>query len=430
MTIELHDPHATLGAHPRDGGVVVRAFRPDAVSVVARPEDGEPVELEAAGEAGLFEGLIEDAELPLRYSLEVRYAGGETVTFQDPYSFPPTLGELDLHLAGEGRHEELWNRLGAHLREVEGVAGTAFAVWAPNAQAVSVVGDFNDWDGRLHPMRSLGSSGIWELFVPELAAGERYKFAVRRADGSVVLKADPYAAATEVPPLNASVVYRSAYDWKDDAWIERREELEGQLHGAPMSIYEVHLGSWRRNPIEGNRSLTYTELAEELADYASDLGFTHVELMPVMEHPYSGSWGYQVTGFFAPTSRFGSPDDFRAFVDRLHERGLGVILDWVPAHFPRDEWALARFDGTALYEHDDPRRGAHPDWGTLVFNHGRSEVRNFLLSNALYWLREFHGDGLRVDAVASMLYLDYSRRRASGSRTSSAAARTWTRSRS
>jgi 1,4-alpha-glucan branching enzyme len=408
MTIQLHDPHATLGAHPRDGGVVVRAFRPDAVSVTARPEQGDPVELQAAGE-GLFEGVIEDAKLPLRYSLEVRHADGETLTFHDPYAFPPTLGDLDLHLAGEGRHEELWKRLGAHVREVEGVTGTAFAVWAPNAQSISVVGDFNGWDGRLHPMRSLGSSGIWELFIPELGEGERYKLAVRRADGSLVLKADPYATATEVPPLNASVVYRPAHEWKDDAWLEQRREQEGRLHGAPMSIYEVHLGSWRRNPVEGNRSLTYLELADELADYAGDLGFTHVELMPVMEHPYSGSWGYQVTGYFAPTSRFGSPDDFRAFVDRLHQRGLGVILDWVPGHFPRDEWALARFDGTALYEHDDPRRGAHPDWGTLVFNLGRSEVRNFLLSNALYWLREFHGDGLRVDAVASMLYLDYSR---------------------
>ncbi len=409
MTIELHDPHATLGAHPTGRGVVVRAFRPDAVSVVARPEGHDPVELEPAGEPGLFEGVVDDAGLPLRYELEVRYPDGNTITVHDPYAFAPTLGELDLHLAGEGRHEELWNRLGAHVRAVDGVTGTAFALWAPNAHGVSVVGDFNLWDPRLHPMRSLGSTGLWELFVPEVAPGERYKFAVRRADGSVVLKADPYAQATEVPPANASVVFESSHAWADQQWLERRAALAESLHAMPMSIYEVHLGSWRRNPLEGNRSLSYLELADELADYASDLGFTHVELMPVMEHPFSGSWGYQVTGFYAPTSRFGSPDDFRAFVDRLHERGLGVLLDWVPGHFPRDEWGLARFDGTALYEHADPRRGAHPDWGTLVFNHGRSEVRNFLLSNALFWLREYHADGLRVDAVASMLYLDYSR---------------------
>ena len=409
MTIELHDPHATLGAHPSNGGVVVRAFRPDAVSVVARPEGHDPVELEPAGEPGLFEGFLDDAGLPLRYELEVRYPDGNTITVHDPYAFAPTLGELDLHLVGEGRHEELWDRLGAHVREVDGVTGTAFAVWAPNAHGVSVVGDFNLWDQRVHPMRSLGSTGIWELFVPEVASGERYKFAVRRTEGSVVLKADPYAQATEVPPANASIVFEPTHEWADKAWLQRRHDAAEELHAMPMSIYEVHLGSWRRNPLEGNRSLTYLELADELADYASDLGFTHVELLPVMEHPFSGSWGYQVTGFFAPTSRFGSPDDFRAFVDRLHERGLGVLLDWVPGHFPRDEWGLARFDGTALYEHADPRRGEHPDWGTLVFNHGRAEVRNFLLSNALFWLREYHADGLRVDAVASMLYLDYSR---------------------
>jgi 1,4-alpha-glucan branching enzyme len=330
------------------------------------------------------------------------------VVVRDPYSFGPTLGDLDLHLAAEGRHERLWDRLGAHVRQVDGVTGTAFAVWAPNAASLALVGDFNGWDGRLNPMRSLGSSGIWELFVPGVEEGARYKYAVRDRSGGLTLKADPYAAATELPPANASVVFTSAHRWTDEQWLERRRATDA-LAG-PMSIYEVHLGSWRRNPLEAARSLTYAELADELAAYTTDLGFTHVELLPVMEHPYSGSWGYQVTGFFAPTSRFGSPDEFRRFVDRLHGHGLGVILDWVPGHFPRDEWALARFDGSALYEHDDPRRGAHPDWGTLVFNHGRAEVRNFLLSNALYWLEEFHVDGLRVDAVASMLYLDYSRR--------------------
>jgi 1,4-alpha-glucan branching enzyme len=312
-------------------------------------------------------------------------------------------GEIDLHLVGEGRHERIYDVLGAHLRE----DAATFAVWAPNARAVAVVGDFNGWEPTA--MRNLGDSGVWEAVVEGAEAGQRYKFQVVQADGTVKLKADPFAFATEVPPQTASVLHVSQHRWTDGAWLERRR-VAAEPHALPMSVYEVHLGSWRRNPLEHNRSLSYRELAEELADYALDLGFTHVELLPVLEHPFSGSWGYQVTGFFAPTSRFGSPDDFRWFVNRLHERGLGVILDWVPAHFPRDDWALARFDGTALYEHEDPRRGAHPDWGTLVFNYGRNEVRNFLLASALFWLREFHVDGLRVDAVASMLYLDYSRR--------------------
>jgi 1,4-alpha-glucan branching enzyme len=311
-------------------------------------------------------------------------------------------GETDLHLAGEGRHERLYEVLGAHVRK----GGVSFAVWAPNARAVGVVGDFNDWQPT--PMQNLGDSGIWEAVVDGAGPEQRYKFQVVQADGTVKLKADPFAFAAEVPPHTASIVHSTAHVWADAPWLEQRRLLEP--HAAPLSVYEVHLGSWRRNPLEDNRSLTYRELAKELADYALDLGFTHVELMPILEHPFSGSWGYQVTGFFAPTSRFGSPDDFRWFVDYLHQRGLGVILDWVPAHFPRDDWALARFDGTALYEHDDPRRGAHPDWGTLVFNYSRNEVRNFLLASALFWLREFHVDGLRVDAVASMLYLDYSRR--------------------
>src|SRR5207302_1335143 len=269
-------------------------------------------------------------------------------------------------------------------------------------------GEFNSWDGRLNPMRTLGSSGIWELFVPGVEEGAKYKFEIRTHDGRLRIKADPVAFAAEVPPANASVVHRPTHAWSDAEWLERRAASDPLRE--PVSIYEVHLGSWRRNPAEGNRSLSYLELADELSAYVADLGFTHVELMPVMEHPFAGSWGYQVTGYFAPTSRFGSPDDFRGFVDRLHGNGIGVLLDWVPAHFPRDDWALARFDGTALYEHEDPRRGAHPDWGTLIFNLSRSEVRNFLLSNALYWMREHHADGLRVDAVASMLYLDYSRK--------------------
>ena len=383
----------------------MRAFRPDARAVRVQPAG---VDAKLTDPAGLWEARLPEARLPLDYELEVDYPDGRTYTLRDPYAFLPTLGELDLHLVLEGRHEQLYEKLGAHVRELDGVTGTAFAVWAPNARSVSVVGDFNSWDGRLHPLRTLGASGIWELFVPALASGERYKFEIRWRNGSIHLKADPVAFYAERPPENASIVWRSEHEWSDAEWTARRETSTPL--GEPMSIYEVHLGSWRRNPLEGDRPLSYRELAEELGDYVSDLGFTHVELMPVMEHPFAGSWGYQVTGYFAPTSRFGTPDDFRAFVDELHRRGLGVILDWVPAHFPRDDWALALFDGTHLYEHADPRRGSHPDWGTLVFNLGRNEVKNFLLSNALYWLREHHVDGIRVDAVASMLYLDYSRK--------------------
>ncbi|MHB8691792.1 MAG: 1,4-alpha-glucan branching protein GlgB [Solirubrobacteraceae bacterium] len=327
-----------------------------------------------------------------------------------PATFPPTLGELDLYLLGEGSHQRPYELLGAHLRTVDGVAGTAFAVWAPSATGASVVGDFNLWDGRVNPMRPLGSSGIWEVFIPDVAAGNRYKFEIHAANGELLLKADPYAFETEMPPQTASVVHERKHEWSkaENDWVARRRE---QLPwDKPVSIYELHLGSWRRNPLEGNRSLTYLELAQELPAYVSEMGFTHVELMPVMAHPFSGSWGYQVTGYYAPTPRYGSPDDLRVLIEALHAAGIGVIVDWVPAHFPRDEFALARFDGTALYEHEDPRRGAHPDWGTLVFNYSRHEVRNFLIANALFWLSEYHVDGVRVDAVASMLYLDYSRK--------------------
>jgi len=402
--VNLADPHATLGAHSQDGNVVVRALRPEAESVRVLPQG---LELEHVA-GGVWEGVLRGESLPVEYELEVAYPDGSRFAIRDPYTFPPTLGELDLHLIAEGRHERLWDVLGAQPREVAGVAGTAFAVWAPNAKSVSVVGDFNSWDGRLHPMRSLGGAGVWELFVPGVPDDARYKYELRTKEGDLLLKADPLARYAEDPPKDASIVFRSDHEWADGDWLRRREASAPLAE--PMSIYEVHLGSWRRNPLEGNRPLTYAELAEELADYALDMGFTHVELLPAMQHPFSGSWGYQVTGYYAPQSTFGTPDDFRAFVDRLHDRGVGVILDWVPAHFPRDAWALARFDGTPLYEHADPRRGAHPDWGTLVFNLSRNEVRNFLLANALYWLDEFHVDGLRVDAVASMLYLDYSRR--------------------
>src|SRR5262245_51117641 len=304
------DPHAVLGAHPQNGGVVVRAYRPDAERVRVQPQG---VEAELTDPDGLWEAMLPGAELPLAYELEVSYPDGSTYTLRDPYAFLPTLGELDIHLALEGRHEQLYERLGAHVREIDGVVGTAFAVWAPNARAVSVVGEFNSWDGRLHPMRTLGSSGIWELFVPDVQPGTKYKYEIRTQEGRLRLKADPVAFATEVPPQTASVVFSSGHSWADDDWLARRHEQEPLRE--PMSIYEVHLGSWRRNPLEDNRPLTYLELADELADYASDLGFTHVELLPVMEHPFAGSWGYQVTGYFAPTSRFGSPDDFRSFVD-------------------------------------------------------------------------------------------------------------------
>ncbi len=358
--------------------------------------------------AGIFEIRLKERRELFAYQLEVFFRGGTSITIRDPYCFQPTLGDLDLYLLGELKHERPYEVLGAHPRDLGGVTGVAFAVWAPNARGLSVVGDFNGWDGRIHVMRSMGGSGIWELFIPQLEPGARYKYEIRPHEGPPYLKTDPWAAALELPPATASIIYRSSYRFEDEAWIAARAARDA-LH-TPVSIYEVHLGSWRRDPRERNRWLTYRELGPVLADYVSELGFTHVELMPVMEHPFSGSWGYQVSGYFAPTARFGTPDDFRFFVDYLHGRGIGVILDWVPGHFPTDDFALARFDGTALYEHLDPRLGFHPEWGTYVFNFGRTEVRNFLLGSAECWLREFHADGLRVDAVASMLYLDYARR--------------------
>ena len=328
----------------------------------------------------------------------------------DPHRFGPVLTDFDLHLFGEGTQLRAQDKLGAHAMTIDGTAGVHFATWAPNADRVSVIGDFNGWDGRVHVMRPLASSGVWELFVPDARDGEKYKFEIRTKRGEILKKSDPYGVAFEVPPLSASIICDLAgYEWRDREWMAWRAS-RGAWLDRPMAVYEVHLGSWARVPEEGNRFLTYRELAHRLVTYVKDLGFTHVELLPVMEHPFSGSWGYQVLGFFAPTSRFGAPHDFKFFVDACHQAGLGVILDWVPGHFPKDEHGLARFDGTELYEHADPRQGEHPDWGTLVFNYGRHEVRNFLLSNALFWLSEYHVDGLRVDAVASMLYLDYSRK--------------------
>ncbi|GIG40038.1 1,4-alpha-glucan branching protein GlgB [Cellulomonas phragmiteti] len=396
----FYDPHAVLGPHVGDGAVTVRTLRPLADRVVVVTPDGS---VEAQHEVdGIWYALLPGTEVP-DYRVEVTY-GGTTSTVDDPYRFLPTVQELDRHLVREGRHEQLWEVLGANVRSYPGrlgeVRGTAFAVWAPNARAVRVVGDFNHWQGGTHAMRSLGDSGIWELFAPGVEAGARYKFEILGADGSWRQKADPLAKGTEIPPATASVVVETRYDWSDDAWMAARAARDP--HAGPMSVYEVHLGSWRQG-------LSYRDLAHQLTEYALDLGFTHIELLPVAEHPFGGSWGYQVSSYYAPTSRFGHPDDFRYLVDCLHRAGIGVIVDWVPAHFPKDEWALAHFDGTALYEHPDPLLGEHPDWGTYVFNFGRPEVRNFLVANATYWLEEFHVDGLRVDAVASMLYLDYSR---------------------
>jgi len=397
------DPHSILGAHPFGSGTTIRALRPLAGSVVVELPGGVRHEMVHEHEGVWLAhvgGRVTD------YRLLVTYAGGPELRQDDPYRFWPTLGEIDLHLIGEGRHEELWKVLGSHIRHYPGgemgeVSGTSFAVWAPNARAVRMVGSFNNWDGKAHPMRALGNSGVWELFIPDVGENATYKYEILARDGYWRSKADPMARATECPPATASVVTQSHYSWSDDDWMKERAS-HSEPHNRPMSAYELHLGSWRQD-------LSYVQMAEELVQYVSDMGFTHVELMPVMEHPYGPSWGYQVTGYYAPTSRFGSPDEFRYLVDKLHQAGIGVLLDWVPAHFPKDAFALGRFDGEALYEHPDPRRGEHKDWGTYIFDFGRPQVRNFLVANASYWIEEFHVDGLRVDAVASMLYHDYSR---------------------
>ena len=397
-------PHDLLGQHLESEGLRIRAMRPLAQRVRVRFENGEFLELEHESD-GIWSGVRTDASSTLDYRIRTTWADGIEHEHDDPYRFAPTVGEVDRFLINEGRHERLWEILGAHIHTYDGplgrVSGTSFAVWAPRAKAISVVGDFNGWDDSSHPMRLLGNSGIWELFVPGVGAGTTYKYRIRGADDVERDKADPMAQRTEVPPRSGSVVHHSHYQWDDGEWEQAKRERNP--HTGPLSIYEVHLGSWRAG-------MSYVDLAEHLVNYVSDLGFTHVEFMPVMEHPYGPSWGYQVTGYYAPTSRFGSPDEFKYLVDRLHQAGIGVILDWVPAHFPRDDWALAKFDGLALYEHADPRRGDQPDWGTHIFDFGRKEVRNFLVANALYWMQEFHADGIRVDAVASMLYLDYSRR--------------------
>ncbi|MGO2819496.1 MAG: 1,4-alpha-glucan branching protein GlgB [Brachybacterium tyrofermentans] len=398
-TGSYHDPHSVLGAHEYEGAITVRTLKPFARAVEVVLPDGSAVAMEHEYD-GIWAVALAVPHLP-SYRVRVTWEeGAAPVDLDEPHRFAPTIGELDLHLIHEGRHEELWRALGAHVLTLDGVEGTSFAVWAPNARAIQVVGTFNGWEGRGHALRSLGSSGVWEIFVPAVGDGDTYKFRILGADGTWVDKADPMARLAEVPPATGSVVTTSTFEWTDEHWLAERAAQEAVA--SRMSIYELHLASWRPG-------LGYTELATELVDYVTEMGFTHVEFMPVAEHPFGGSWGYQVTGYYAPTSRLGSPDELRHLIDALHAAGIGVILDWVPAHFPKDEWALARFDGTALYEHADPRRGEHPDWGTLVFDTGRHEVRNFLVANACYWLEEFHVDGLRVDAVASMLYLDYSR---------------------
>ena len=412
VDVKQRSPHQLLGLHPLpDGsGLVARAFLPDAAKVQIQPaheKDKPAFNLTRLHKAGVFEGTTTAATRVYAYELVITDQQGRVRQTRDPYSFLPTLGDEDLYLFGKGDERRIYEKLGAQLRTIDGVPGTGFAVWAPNAQRISVVGDFNHWDGRFHQMRPLGLSGVWEIFIPGVGEGVHYKFEVCNLQGKIGMKTDPYGFFFETPPKNASIVWNNRkFAWTDEAWLAQRRK--GDPLRAPLSIYEVHIGSWRKK--SKSESPGYRELAEPLIQYLKQMGFTHVEFMPVAEHAFYPSWGYQVTGFFAPTSRYGPPEDFQFLVNALHEAGIGVIIDWVPAHFPRDDWALARFDGTALYEHEDPRKGAHQDWGTLIFNYGRHEVVNFLLANALFWCDRFHIDGLRVDAVASMLYLDYSRR--------------------
>ncbi len=410
------DPFSVLGPHivSRKTGkaVAIRAILPDAAhAFVLALTDGQErrTEMERLHPAGIFEAIFPGREAPFPYRIEIENDEGRCWQQEDPYAFDCVLSDFDIHLLEEGTHLELYRKLGSHRAEMGGVSGVTFAVWAPNAERVSVVGDFNHWDGRRHPMRNRGKCGIWEMFVPGLGEGEIYKYEIRaRETGDLFLKADPHAFRAEHPPRTGSIVCDiDRYSWGDDEWMARRRT--GNLLEEPIAVYEVHLGSWKRKEGESPGYLSYRELADDLVPYLREMGYTHVELLPITEHPFDGSWGYQSLGFFAPTSRHGPPHDFMAFVDRCHREGIGVLLDWVPAHFPKDAHGLAAFDGTHLYEHADPRKREHRDWGTLIFNYGRREVANFLLSSALFWLEKYHIDGLRVDAVASMLYLDYSR---------------------
>jgi len=411
---EHWDPFHALGMHEvRTEGkkaITVRAFMPEADKAwVVDVSKNKSYEMEKTSKAGFFEKNFKNRKDFFQYKLKVKTSDNRIAEFFDPYSFMPVLSDFDLHLIGEGSHYKKYEKLGARVIEVNGIKGIHFAVWAPNAKRVSVVGDFNNWDGRRYQMRVLGTSGVWEIFIPGLDDGEVYKFEIKSKSGEIFLKADPYAFYFEVRPKSASVVYDiNRYRWDDSEWLKMRSE-KNWLE-SPVSVYEAHLGSWMRMPEEENRFLTYRELADKLIGYIKDMGYTHIELMPVTEHPLDASWGYQTIGYFAPTSRHGAPEDFMYFIDKCHQNNIGVILDWVPAHFPKDAHGPGYFDGTALYEHADPRKSEHKEWGTLIFNYGRNEVRNFLISSALFWLEKYHIDGLRVDAVASMIYLDYSKK--------------------
>lgn len=401
-----NNPHHILGMHECIDDLYINAYLPGAKVVNAiEVSTKKKYTLVSERVPGFFSVVIKDKK-PFEYKLNVRFDNGDEVTYFDPYVFEPVIDPIDISLFNEGKHYSIYEKMGAHPMTVDGVEGVLFAVWAPNADRVSVVGNFNNWDGRRHPMRKLDYSGIYELFIPGKLVGEIYKYEIKAKSGQVFMKSDPYAFSSEVRPANASRIVDISYKWKDTAWMEKRETKDTDAQ--PMAIYEMHLGSWKR-PTDGREFFNYRDIASLLADYLLMMNYNYVELMPIMEHPYDPSWGYQVTGYYAPTSRYGSPADFMYFVDYLHSKGIGVILDWVPAHFPKDEHGLGRFDGTALYEHEDPKRGEHPHWGTYIYNYGRNEVRNFLVANALYWAEKYHIDGIRIDAVASMLYLDYGR---------------------
>jgi len=410
------DPHALLGMHTENNKIVVRAYNVHSKSIVVKDiHAGKTYEMNRINDEGLFECVITHRDTPFKYELIHTTKEGHTYSVIDPYCFWPTISDYDLYLFNQGNNHRIYEKMGCHLCEVEGVKGASFCVWAPSAKRVSVVGSFNNWDGRIHPMRMMGSSGVWELFIPGLTKGDLYKYEIKTPTDEIYIKSDPYAFYAETPPHTASVVYDlDNYEWQDSDWMKKR--AKESVFDKPVNIYEVHLGSWRQEPDDdpesetGYKPYSYRRLAETLVPYAKKMGYTHLELLPVMEHPYDGSWGYQITGYYAPTSRYGTPEDFKYFIDTCHKNGLGVILDWVPAHFPKDGHGLARFDGTALYEYEDKRIGEHLEWGTHVFNYGRNEVKNFLVANAVYWLDKFHVDGLRVDAVASMLYLDYCRK--------------------
>ena len=405
------DPFSILGIHPleTDRGIktVIRTYQPQATYIRGESCDGtEEFDFVKLGDTGFFEAILDLEYKPFFYKLIIKQGENNEYTLVDPYAFMPVLSEYDRYLIGSGTHYELYRKLGANIVEHQGFKGIHFAVWAPNAQSVSVVGNFNSWDGRRHQMRMLGASGIWEIFIPNLGEGELYRFEIHGADGQLHVKVDPLAKLAEVRPATASITtHLDGYEWGDDLYM--KTHWATKVFGAPMNIYEVHAGSWRRDPANPDRFLNWDELSERLIPYLKEMGYTHVEFLPLAEHPLDESWGYQVTGYYSPTSRYGTPDQFRHFVDLCHQNEIGVIVDWVPAHFPKDAHALGRFDGTACYEHADPRQGEHPHWGTYIFNLGRNEVKNFLIANAMYWLKEFHCDGLRVDAVASMLYLDY-----------------------